>query len=56
MDLTSLLTVHLESLYDAAAPAGEDYSTLFAANIPTVRADLGSFEQDLNTDYYSYLT
>ena len=56
MDLTSLLVVHLETLYDAAAPGGEDCNVLLDLNIPVVRGDVGSFEADLNTDYYSYLT
>ena len=53
-DLNTILLPHLDVLY--AATPGDDYNTLLARDIPVVRADVDSLDQDLNTDYTKYLS
>lgn len=54
-DLTTVLVPHLwETLYDATPT--DDVNTLLARDIPTVRADADSLQEDLPTDYAKYLS
>lgn len=54
-DLTTVFVPHLwETLYDATPT--DDVNTLLARNIPIVRADADSDDEDLNTDYCKYLS
>lgn len=54
-DLCTVFVPHLENtLYDANP--NDDLNTLLAADIPTMRADVNSLEEDINTDYAIYLS
>jgi hypothetical protein len=54
-DLTTVFVPHLwDTLYDGTPT--DDVNTLLARDIPVVRADADSVQQDLNTDYVRYLS
>jgi hypothetical protein len=54
-DLNTVFVPHLwETLYDATP--GDDVNTLLARDIPTMRADPDSQQDDVNTDYGVYLS